>query len=139
MFLLACGASAISPLSPIPLALAGDAGVLLVHRGSVSAAEGRRASTASAGRTAVTILPMTDQKPEPIPYATPDPRGGWRGWLSRRAATSGQRMLALVAMTWVGFQLLTPSRWADLMNLGWWMIYVSAILFAVEFLLSFFH
>lgn len=82
---------------------------------------------------------MTDPKPEPIPYATPAPRGGWHGWLSRRAATSGQRMLALVAMTWVGFQLLTPSRWADLLNLGWWIIYVAVILFAVEFLLSFFH
>jgi hypothetical protein len=82
---------------------------------------------------------MPDQKPEPIPYATPAPRDGWRGWLSRRAATSGQRMIALVAMTWMGFQLCTPSRWIDLPNLGWWIIYVAVILFAVEFLLSFFH
>lgn len=83
--------------------------------------------------------PMPDQKPEPIPYATPAPRGGWRGWLSRRAATSGQRMIGFAVMALVGLQTLSTSQPYWIGWIGLWMFWIATALFAMEFLLSFFQ
>lgn len=79
---------------------------------------------------------MPDPKSDPIPYATPTDRAGVRGWLSRRGRTSGQRMLALVAMAWIGLQCMSTAWVTDM---GYWIVHVAVVLFALEFLLSFFQ
>lgn len=81
---------------------------------------------------------MPDPKPEPIPYATPTDRGGWRGWLSRRGRTSGQRMLALAAIAWIGIQCMSIS-WVGVPDMGYWTVRVALALFALEYLLSLFQ
>ena len=80
--------------------------------------------------------PVPDQNPDPIPYAIPAPRHGLRGWLSGRAATSGQRMIGFAVMALVGLQALTIP-WPY--NVGWiglWVFWVAMVLFVAEFLLS---
>ena len=81
---------------------------------------------------------MPNEKPKPIPYATPVPPGGLRRWLSRRAPTSGPRMIALAIMAWVGVQCVSNFSTA-VSNLGLCTLVVAVILFFVEFAASLFQ
>lgn len=82
----------------------------------------------------------TDQT---IPYATPHRRRwtDWAGrWLSRRAATSGQRLIALAIMALVGVACESQvSNYYPLLQLGQMILTVACILFAVEYVMSFFQ
>jgi hypothetical protein len=83
---------------------------------------------------------MEAKPTETIPYATPLPRHGLRGWLARRASTSGLRLIALAAMAFVGATCMSPGQ-TNLIayNAGETILRIAPALFALEYLLSFFQ
>ena len=80
--------------------------------------------------------------PDSLPYATPaQPRPGKvRRWLSRRAATSGPRLIAFSVLALVGVLCMSPNQNNVLLyDWGDRLFRISLGLFAFEYVLSLFH
>lgn len=80
--------------------------------------------------------------PDPLQYATPTPppRNRFRRWLSRRAVTSGPRMISLALLALTGVMCMAPSQNNVLLyDWGDRVFRIALGLFAIEYLFSFFH